>query len=698
MLFDFSWISRKLEVAGLNNLIYDYDLAIAEGNALSIDHPLALVRRALLLSSHVILQDPSQLASQLFGRLCNLDIPEIHKLTQIIKTHERQSCLLLQSPSLIPPTSSLVRTLEGHADRVMSAKLLPGKYQVVSASADGMIKVWDLATGQVVQSIETGHTGEIFDLAVTPDGSLAITASDDRSLKIWSLADGVLIRTLIGHKDGVRRLEILPSQHQVVSASFDGSLILWDYLEGNVIWEVQGHNMPILDIAAYPKENRFVTASADCLLSIWDIKNKDKVKDLVGHTQAVTAVCVSRDGTQIISGSDDGRMLVWDTTSGQFLYTLDDATLEVNDIQITDDNKIIYCTAEDYFIKSWDFFNGKALFPLWGHSDIVTSICLSNDLLISASNDRTIKVWDLHIQTLEEGLLDAANAVTALACTSNGEFAASGSTSGDISLWNIQSHKMFTTFHGHQDEISSIIALGDQQFVSASFDKTIRIWNCHTGINSKTHPDNYFSENDFPWEVKVSTKHGLVAAAFGFSNISVWNVRDGALAGTIHDSAEIRAIHLLSDGLSLVTASGDDFLKIWNLKQFQLERKIAGQCSTVWSLVCTPDDRYLVTGSEDCMINVWDMNNESCLHSIHAHESAIKSLAVSPDGNLLASTSEDASLKIWSLPSMRLVDHYHADSGFLSCVFSLDGKKVIAGDKLGYVHFLVFNKEKARFS
>ena len=89
--------------------------------------------------------------------------------------------------------------------------MFPDGRRVVSASYDRTLKVWDVATGECVATLE-GHSKDINGVAVFPDGRRVVSASDDKTLKVWGvepvsvdLSKLVELRTLEGHSSTVRR-------------------------------------------------------------------------------------------------------------------------------------------------------------------------------------------------------------------------------------------------------------------------------------------------------------------------------------------------------------------------------------------------------------------------------------------------------------------------------------------------------------
>ena len=100
-----------------------------------------------------------------------------------------------------------------------------GKW-LATARSDGIVKMWDAATGQETLTLK-GHTGCLYDVAFSPDGKRFASASDDGTAKVWDATTGLEVLTLKGHGGMVSGVAFSPDGQRLASAGPDG-LKLWD--------------------------------------------------------------------------------------------------------------------------------------------------------------------------------------------------------------------------------------------------------------------------------------------------------------------------------------------------------------------------------------------------------------------------------------------------------------------------------------
>ena len=257
-------------------------------------------------------------------------------------------------------TGALVRTLEGHADRVTGVAVTADGRRTVSASWDKTLKVWNLGTGSVVHTLE-GHTGVVWGVAVTPDGRQAVSGSSDETLKVWDLEHGGVLRTLEGHAAPVRGVAVTPDGRGVVSAAGDGTLKLWGLERGALVHTFAGHTAGVTAVTVTPDGRQAVSGSSDETLKVWDLGSGVLIHTLEGHTAGVTGVAATPDGKGAVSAASDGTLKVWDIETGVTVLTLEDHTGPVYDVAVTPDGRRAISASSDETLKVWDLETGSVV-------------------------------------------------------------------------------------------------------------------------------------------------------------------------------------------------------------------------------------------------------------------------------------------------------------------------------------------------
>jgi WD40 repeat protein len=121
---------------------------------------------------------------------------------------------------------ALQRTIDvGSIVNAVAYLEIQGVPHVLSGSDDGVLRLWQLATGHCVREFK-GHTRSVSAVAVTAAGQ-ALSASTDKALRLWDLPSGQCLRVLAGHTDSVNAVAVTATG-QVLSGSGDRTVRLWD--------------------------------------------------------------------------------------------------------------------------------------------------------------------------------------------------------------------------------------------------------------------------------------------------------------------------------------------------------------------------------------------------------------------------------------------------------------------------------------
>ncbi|MBW4567109.1 MAG: WD40 repeat domain-containing protein [Tolypothrix carrinoi HA7290-LM1] len=323
------------------------------------------------------------------------------------------------------------------------------------------------------------------------------TLSADHPLKNI-VGDWECWQTLTGHCRGINCLAFSPGGKNgnfppILASGSRGETKLWDLTKGELIgtlseyqWSVSGVVDEVNSLTFSPDGQTLVSGGADSTIKIWHSGAVDLIDILHKHNGMVRCVAFTPDGRMLATGGDDRKILFWDLMHRQVAIALSLDDTAAHSLAFSPDGQTLV-TGSYRKIKVWDLscqgkvatFNTEPLHILMGHSHIVRSLAVSRDdnILVSGSRDKTIKIWDLETGELLRTLKGHRDGVDAIALSPDGEIIASGSSDKTIKLWHLQTGELLGTFRGHTDTVTALaFTASGEMLVSGSLDKTIKIW------------------------------------------------------------------------------------------------------------------------------------------------------------------------------------------------------------------------------
>ncbi|XP_055601483.1 WD repeat-containing protein 48 homolog isoform X2 [Uranotaenia lowii] len=221
-----------------------------------------------------------------------------------------------------------------HRNGVNALQLDPINGRLYSAGRDAIIRVWNSTQTSsqepYIQSMEH-HNDWVNDIVLCCGGRNLISASCDTTVKVWNAHKGFCMSTLRTHRDYVQALAYAKDREQVASAGLDKAIFLWDIdkltaltASNNTVTtsSITGSKDSIYSLAMNPSGTIIVSGSTENTLRIWDPRTCNKIAKLKGHTENVKALVVSEDGTQVVSGSSDGKIKLWSIGQQRCVQTI----------------------------------------------------------------------------------------------------------------------------------------------------------------------------------------------------------------------------------------------------------------------------------------------------------------------------------------------------------------------------------------
>ena len=538
---------------------------------------------------------------------------------------------------------------------------------------------------QIFQSLRSN--GSIEAVSLTPDGKRAICGSSNGTCILWDLTTGEAIQSLNGHTSGVIAVSMTPDGKRAISGSLDNTCIYWDLNTGQVINILKGHTAPVTDVEITPDGKKAISSSINMICILWDLNTGKALQSLKGHNSMVTTVSITPDGERAISGSMDCTCIYWDLNTGQIINTLKGHTELVNDVAITYDGKRALSGSYDKTCILWDLTTGEALQILRGHTSYINAVSITPDgkRAISGSNDRTCINWDLNTGQIINTLKGHTGSVKGVAITPEGKKAISCSSNTCI-LWNLSNGAPLQSPEGHAASVMAVsITPNGKRAISGSGDSTCIIWDLKTGRKI----DTLRGHTDLVFDVAITPDAKRAISCSADKTCIIWDLSNSKMINTLKGHTnQVLTVVITPDGKRAISGSLDKTCIIWDLETGQAVGTLKEHKYYVNSIIVSPDCKWINSGELDDPI-IWDLDTGKTINTMGRHFKHIHNLNNGPDFKRIINLGSTCLIR--DPESKKELCLFVSSSG-IGDVSSFPGG-VFGGEHSGKVFILNINKE-----
>ncbi|MFC2086111.1 caspase family protein [Bacteroidota bacterium] len=485
---------------------------------------------------------------------------------------------------------------------IWDIKFSPDNEYLAIAAEDGLLLIWDLKNDRQYHKL-TGPTRKLSSIVFDPSGEIMATGGDDEIMRLWNWKQGTLIREF-----GVPKAD---SNNFIIGA----------------------RNVYIRDLAFTPDGKTLLMSGSNMSgyeyhIQLWNPESGNRIKTLSEHSSLMQDIEISSDGKKLVSVACDGTVKLWDLEKQVFVKNIAQSLGEVYKVDISPDGKWVAAGGNDRYVRVWNIETGKKVYEFGGHLSGVSGLEFHPDgkYLASCSYDKSAIIWDLEKNTEIIRYSDFTDGLTTLDFSPDGKHLAFGCNNGTfiVKEFKILSPEDLSNQFQEENDIPE----GIQKRIYATTDIPFS--------NLSKPPLLVFEKGMHSSEVSQSKFHPngkeIITASWD-KTIRIWSAEDGTLLRIIHVptgvglEGQIFALDVSPDGKMLIVAGSSlgqqntkqteeyigDYVLLIDYATGKISDIAADHTQSIFGIAFSSDGNYIASGggSYDNRVILYKLNKSS---------------------------------------------------------------------------------------
>jgi WD40 repeat protein len=294
-----------------------------------------------------------------------------------------------------------LQSFSGHRDCVYALQPSKDAQHFFSGAGDGMIVKWNYQNpdeGELIAKL----SNSVYALHYHRGSNFLITGHNYDGIHVLDWENKKEVGSLQITKAAIFDIQSL--DERIYVAAGDGVVTCIDLRKLMVTQKIKQSEKNARTMAIHPTRGELAVGYSDHAIRIFDLETLTLKQEWSAHQNSVFTVRYSPDGNYLYSGSRDARLKVWDVQAGYLQVTEIVAHMyAINHLEFSPDGKHFVTCSMDKSIKVWDLEELKLLKVIdkarhAGHGTSVNKLLWTSDLLLSASDDRSVSAWNIELQ------------------------------------------------------------------------------------------------------------------------------------------------------------------------------------------------------------------------------------------------------------------------------------------------------------
>ncbi len=588
-------------------------------------------------------------------------------------------------------------TLVGHPMPIQAMHYSPDGRQLVTASQDGLVIVWDSVTGQERVRLSQRFINP-YGVCFVDAGRKVVTATEDQTVRVWNAANGELLQELPKAGAMVAAAE---GKRFAAANSTTGVVTIWTAGESQPLYRLPAEERLIRAVALSPDGRRVAIGGFGNLLKVRELDTGRELALAISSPKPVSSLAFSPDGKNIAAGAADLREYDAETGTelGEVSESGDFACLSISYSKAGEQR--IAATDRGGNIRIWERPRGRSVLGTTkeqGHGRAACALFNPADSrYLAVVREQEVTIEDLNPELTPASqilLADDRLRFQAMALSPDGKWLAARARAGErtaITLlrmpagtpvrtqeidgadkavlvftpdstrliaagtegrwwaWDVVSGAECPRGDGAPPTLRYAAFNADGSRIATVEGNRIRTWDWPTGA-VPLDPTCLAGSEVFglcfrPGPSKELLTYGKETGLE--SKVECWDPNGKSLRNYRGHIRTVTNAAFRSDGRRLATASADFHVRIWDADKGEASLKDLIHPGYVSAVAYSPDGHRLATACSDGMVRLWDPESGRELLTLSGHKNQVTGVVFTSDGRWLVSCSQDGTLRLW---------------------------------------------------
>ncbi|TWT94472.1 WD40 repeat domain-containing protein [Stieleria varia] len=511
-----------------------------------------------------------------------------------------------------------------------------------------------------------GHTGSVNSIDFSSDGCRLASGASDGSVKVWDLKSGVLLQSLIKTFTSDELAKLSPQEFV-------------DIVHGGV-----GYRVPGLDVhaVAWSRDDRFIATASHRSLRIWDSESGTE-HSCFGAGEILNDVAWSPCGQRLVTGGNENHVCIWDPATGDVVAktTCSDMVTAVRFVG-TAEKVLAGCFDGSIVFYDWKNDSCEAIRPSGQGRINVLEVASSFDRAAWGLDDGTFTVWNVQTKKIQYSQ-KLHSGVRGLSFSPDGLLLAVMEDDGSLCVFSLQDGSLVRSISTEDLQGGAVAIAPDGLTIACTSGHCIAIRDMQSDADPR---EMTYDHGTYLDGVELSPDGRRLVTVGRFDPVPrLCDGTDGKklrdLSSTPHDA---RFASFSPDGQSVVVVDEAGLLSAFDVDAVT-PTMMSSDLPTdrLDRPLFAPDGNCLACGSREGAILIWDWPTKVLRTRLDGHKDWVNQLAFDTESQTLVSCAADQTVRVWDLQKNRerlcIVCESEGWLGVTCVAISGDGKRVASG-------------------